>query len=447
MRFEILVHGKPSEGELISLGQIGTGIEEQIYKEFFGSNLKPSVSPCFVYEIRKWKEVLYSVYSIYNDGKDFFGCGNGYNVVSVLVEGRFTKDYDKINDLLTRLYDSLLSNNIISATGKYIVRSLTVNVNLVLMSSIAKDSLGQMHFSSLDGNETFGRPSDNAICLNPKDANSELVYSGLKEQGRVYVSSNYKSFEQLENERLQRQRESERSRNTMKMKPANNESEKSLKESSEAKSLDSLSHKIDLLLQRIASETRGDFSMGNAGTAEQDATHVKYSIKGVSIFNWITVVNCLLLLLCLFRCNTNSHGNNEGGYSPVEVTDSTKDSTIESAKESASTIQGGDSKLQKENEETKQIVAVLENNPYISIDIEGISKSKISKDKPYGLTLLIDKQVVPISLDNFKFGSELTVNQNEDGSFSITGNQIGHTKIGCYIGDYLFVERKIEVVQ
>ena len=104
---------------MLSLGQIGTGIEEQIYKEFFSSNLKPSVSPCFVYEIRKWKGVQYSIYSIYNDGKDFFGCGNGYCVVSLIADGYYTEDYDRINNLLTRLYGSLLSGNILDTSGKY----------------------------------------------------------------------------------------------------------------------------------------------------------------------------------------------------------------------------------------------------------------------------------------------------------------------------------------
>lgn len=432
---------------MLSLGQIGSGIEEQVYKEFFGSKLKPSVSPCFVYEIRKWKGVQYSIYSLYNDGKDYFGCGNGYCVVSMIVEGYYTEDYDRINNLLTRLYDSLLSGNILDASGKYRVCYLKDSIDISALEEIARGVANTIHFIQIDGNETFGRPLEKVISLNPVDAKPESVYSGLKEQGRVYVSSGFKSFEQLENERLQRQRESERSRNTMKMKPANNEREKSLKESSEAKSLDSLSHKIDLLLQRIPSETRGDFSMGNAGTAEQDATHVKYSIKSVSIFNWITVVNCLLLLLCLFRCNTNTHGNNEGGYSPVEVADSTKVSATVSPKESTNTSQDAFSKLQRENEELKQIVSVFGNDHGISIDIDGISKPEILKDKSYGLTLIINKQVVPISLDNFKFDSGLTVNQNEDGSFSITGNQTGHKKIGCYIGDYLLYEREIEVVQ
>lgn len=435
---------------MLSLGQIGTGIEEQIYKEFFSSNLKPSVSPCFVYEIRKWKGVQYSIYSIYNDGKDFFGCGNGYCVVSLIADGYYTEDYDRINNLLTRLYGSLLSGNILDASGKYKVCYLKDNIDIYALEEVARGVANTIHFIQIDGNETFGRPSDNAICLNPKDANSELVYSGLKQQGRVNVSSKYKSFEQQENERLQRQRETERSRTTMKMKPVNNEIEKSLKESSEAKSLDSLSHKIDLLLQRIPAETRGDFSVGNAGnarTAEHDATHVKYSFKGVSIFNWITVVNCLLLLLCLFRCNTNTHDNNEGGYSPVESADSTIVSATVSPKESTNTSQDAFSKLQRENEELKQIVSVIGNDHGISIDIDGISKSKMLKDKPYGLTLIINKQVVPISLDNFKFDSGLTVNQNEDGSFSITGNQTGYKKIGCYIGDYLLYEREIEVVQ
>lgn len=433
---------------MLSLGQIGSGIEEQVYKEFFGSKLKPSVSPCFVYEIRKWKGVQYSIYSLYNDGKDYFGCGNGYCVVSTIVEGYYTEDYDRINNLLTRLYGSLLSGNILDASGKYRVCYLKDSIDISALEEIARGVANTIHFIQIDGNETFGRPLEKVISLNPVDAKPESVYSGLKEQGRVYVSSEYKSIEQLEKEKKQRQLENELSRRTEIKKTGNNGNEKIVIEKSEMKILESLSHKIDLLLQRVPSEMRGDFPVGNTGVAEQDATHVKYSIKGVSIFNWITVVNCLLLfLLCLFRCNTNTHGNNEGDYSPVEVADSTKVSATVSPKESTNTSQDAFSKLQRENEELKQIVSVFGNDHGISIDIDGISKSKILKDKPYGLTLIINKQVVPISLDNFKFDSGLTVNQNEDGSFSITGNQTGHKKIGCYIGNYLLYEREIEVVQ
>lgn len=443
MRFEILIHGKPSEAEMICSGQIGAGIEEQVYKEFFGSNLKPSVSPCFVYEIRKWKGTLYSIYSIYNDGKDSFGSGNGYCVVSLIVDGYFSDDFVRINDLLKQLYSSLLYNNIIDDSGKYLVRTLKNSVDLIVLNDIVKDFIGTMRFMPIDTNETFGRPSDNAICLNLKDANPQLVYSGLKEQGRVYVSSKYKSLEQLEKERLQRQAETEIARKPIMKKTANDEGERIHVDKFDARTLESLSRKIDLLLQRVPADKAGGFPFSNSADERPDTNHVKNSFKGVSIFNWVTVVNCVLLLLCLFRCNPSSHNNTDKGYTSATLNDSTRETEDAPLR----FTQNDFSILQRENEELKHVISILENSPEISIDIDGISNGEIKLGKSYKLTLLQDNQVVPISIGTLKCDEGLTIDKNEDGNYSITGIELGSQRISCYIGDYLLINREIKVVR
>lgn len=443
MRFEILIHGKPSEAEMICSEQIGAGIEEQVYKEFFGSNLKPSVSPCFVYEIRKWKGTLYSIYSIYNDGKDSFGSGNGYCVVSLIVDGYFSDDFVRINDLLKRLYNSLLYNNLIDDSGKYLVRTLKDSVDLIVLNDIVKDFIGTMRFMPIDANEIFGRPSDKAICLNLKDANPQLVYSGLKEQGRVYVSSKYKSLEQLEKERLQRQAVAEIARKPIMKKSTNDEGERTHGDRFDAKTLESLSRKIDLLLQRVPADKAGGFPFSNSADERTDTNHVKNSFKGVSIFNWVTVVNCVLLLLCLFRCNPSSHNNIDKGYTSVTLNDSTR--VTEDVP--LGFTQDDFSILQRENEELRHVISVLENYPEISIDIDGISKGNIKLGKSYKLTLLQDNQVVPMSIGTLKSDKGLTIGKSEDGNYSITGTELGPQRISCYIGDYLLVDHEIKVVQ
>lgn len=442
MRFEILIHGKPSEAEMICSGQIGAGIEEQVYKEFFGSNLKPSVSPCFVYEIRKWKGTLYSIYSIYNDGKDSFGSGNGYCVVSLIVEGYFSGDSLRINDLLKQLYNSLLYSNIIDDSGKYLVRTLKDNVDIIPLIETVRDVIGTIRFLPINVNETFGRPSDNAICFNLKDASPQLVYSGLKEQGRVYVSSKYKSVEQLEKERMQRQLEAENAKKPIMKNTVNTDGERTQVDKFDAKALESLSHKLDLLLQRVPAEKAGEFQIRNTVAEELDTRHFKNSFKSASIFNWITVVNCVLLLLCLFRCNHSPHNDAENGYNAVMVKDSTSVTNgvpLEFTPEEFSS-------LQRKNEELEQVLSVLENYPDMSIDIEGISGGKIKLGQSYKLTLLQGDQVVPISVGTFRCDNGLTIDKDEAGNYSITGTELGPQRISCYIGDHLLKDREITVV-
>ena len=443
MRFEILIHGKPSEAEMICSGQIGAGIEEQVYKEFFGSNLKPSVSPCFVYEIRKWKGTLYSIYSIYNDGKDSFGSGNGYCVVSLIVDSYFSDDFIRINDLLKQLYGSLLYNNIIDDSGKYLVRTLKDSVDLIVLNDIVTNYIGTMRFMQIDANETFGRPSDNAICLNLKDANYQLVYSGLKEQGRIYVSSKYKSLEQLEKERMQRQAEAEIVRKPIMKKTTSNEGEITHDDKFDAKTLESLSRKIDLLLQRVPADKAGGFPFSSSAAEKPDTNHVKNSFKDVSVFNWVTVVNCVLLLLCLFRCNPSPHNNTDKGYTSATINDSTHITEDVPSEFTAEDF----SLLQQKNQELQQVISVLENYPKLSIDIDGISNGKIKLGKPYKLTLLQDKQVVPVPVGTFKCDAGLSISKSEDGNYSITGTELGPQRISCYIGDYLLVDREIRVDQ
>lgn len=443
MKFEILIHGKPSEAEMICSEQIGAGIEEQVYKEFFSSNLKPSVSPCFVYEIRKWKGTLYSIYSLYNDGKDSFGSGNGYCVVSFIVDGYFSDELLKINDLLEKLYSSLLYNNVIDDAGKYLVRTLKDNVNIVILNDIVRNYIGTIHFMPIDINETFGRPSDNAICLNLRDADFQLVYSGLKEQGRIYASSKYKSIEQLEKERIQRQVEDEIARKPIMKKTTNGEEERTRVDKFDAKTLETLSRKIDLLLQRVPADKAGGFPFSNSATGEPDTNHVKNSFKGVSIFNWVTMVNCILLLFCLFRCNP-SHRNTDNDYISTTIDDSihvTEDVPLGFTREDFSN-------LQRKNEELKQVISVLETYPEISIDIEGISKKgNIKLGKSYKLTLLQDKQLVPISVGTLKCDTGLTIGKDEEGNYSIEGTELGLKKISYYVGDYLLVDREINIVE
>lgn len=105
--------------------------------------------------------------------------------------------------------------------------------------------------------------------------------------------------------------------------------------------------------------------------------------------------------------------------------------------------------LQRENEELKHIISILEKYPKISIDIDGISsKGEIKLGNSYKLTLLQDNQVVPISIGALKCDEGLTIDKSDDdGNYSITGRKLGSQRISYYIGNYLLVDREIKVVE
>ncbi len=373
MEGQLIIHGKPTEGELLSVGMFD-GFEEKIYSDFFGSSTKPIVSPCYVFEIRRWKGVLYSVYSYYNDGKDKYGSGNGYCVVSFIIKGNHTHEYGKMMSALHRVYDTTLKGelNIIDESGKYLVPSLRDNIDLSILESICQNLISDFQWGIIPSSYNISKASDTTCCWNTVDAADSRVNDIIKQEGKIYISTKFLSI----SDRQQKQKESVQRKILSNERPEerletnvndNDSSDKMLAEridKAEAKIIRNVEY---LLSTYLPADKAGNFRDLDS---ESSATCSSNSFSITKFANWVTLVNCILLFVCLFytcRCN-NSFGSDS--YIGVHG-DSINVEMATIAKLQLDSIK-------HERDSLRNIVNVFNQNQLFKIDIDALTQ-----DKPY----------------------------------------------------------------
>ncbi len=371
MEGQLIIHGKPTEGELLSVGMFD-GFEEKIYSDFFGSSTKPIVSPCYVFEIRRWKGVLYSVYSYYNDGKDKYGSGNGYCVVSFIIKGNHTHEYGKMMSALHRVYDTTLKGelNIIDESGKYLVPSLRDNIDLSILESICQNLISDFQWGIIPSSYNISKASDTTCCWNTDDAADSRVNDIIKQEGKIYISTKFLSI----SDRQQKQKESVQRKILSNERPEerletnvndNDSSDKMLAEridKAEAKIIRNVEY---LLSTYLPADKAGNFRDLDS---KSPATRSSNSFSVTKFANWVTLVNCILLFVCLFyTCRGNNSSN---GYIDVDV-DSTN---VEMATISKLQLDS----IKHERDSLRNIVNVFNQNQWFKINVDAITQ-----DKPY----------------------------------------------------------------
>lgn len=428
MRKQFFIHGKPSEGELLSTN-LFDGLEERIYKEFFGSSTKPACSPCLVYEIRRWKDVTYSVYSYYRNGKDSFGAGNGYCVLTLIVEGYYSKKCSAIYSLLESVYKDKIQNEfkIIDGSGNYLVRSFKekgeqlYNIKDIVISHLEEDSLYSIErdYSSIKTTET-------PECVNLKDVDNNDFYDILLRDGKVFVSSSYKTVAQKreelrikEEQKLQQNRQKNDHVPTKVTQPKNN-ANKISSQKQEDDALKIVLNKLEELMSMKTANMAGGFQQDVDNSTNTIVEDIKTSVRTSSPFAWFSVVNCLLLCLCIILL----YSNNTQAVQDINVDDITETEVNHDAE-----LKLSESKIDSLN----MLVATFRTFANAKIDIKNIKKGAIARDTPCKVS------IVDVEGIDQKKGLFII----EGNSAKIEGDQLTGTEKGTV--DLVFIYNGVEV--
>lgn len=431
MRKQFFIHGKPSEGEFLSTN-LFDGLEERIYKEFFGSSTKPACSPCMVYEIRRWKDVTYSVYSYYRNGKDSFGAGNGYCVLTLIVEGYYSKKCSAIYSLLESVYKEKIQEDfkIIDGSGNYLIRSFKekgeqlYSIKDIVISHLDEDSLYSIErdYSSIKTTET-------PECVNLKDVDNNDFYDILLRDGKVFVSSSYKTVAQKreelrikEEQKLQQNRRKNDYVPTKDAQPQNNANKVSSRKQ-EDDVLKIVLNKLDELMSMKTANMAGGFQQDVDNSTNTFVENIKTSIRTSSPFAWFSVVNCLLLCLCIilhFSNNTQA------------VQDNNLDEITEMADNHDET-----KLLESKIDSLNMLVATFRVFTNARIDIKNINQGAIARNTPCKVSIVDIEGIYDQKKGLFKIEGE---------SAKIEGDQLTGTKKGTvdlvYIYDGVEVKRR-----
>lgn len=431
MRKQFFIHGKPSEGEFLSTN-LFDGLEERIYKEFFGSSTKPACSPCMVYEIRRWKDVTYSVYSYYRNGKDSFGAGNGYCVLTLIVEGYYSKKCSAIYSLLESVYKEKIQEDfkIIDGSENYLIRSFKekgeqlYSIKDIVISHLDEDSLYSIErdYSSIKTTET-------PECVNLKDVDNNDFYDILLRDGKVFVSSSYKTVAQKreelrikEEQKLQQNRRKNDYVPTKDAQPQNNANKVSSRKQ-EDDVLKIVLNKLDELMSMKTANMAGGFQQDVDNSTNTFVENIKTSIRTSSPFAWFSVVNCLLLCLCIilhFSNNTQA------------VQDNNLDEITEMADNHDET-----KLLESKIDSLNMLVATFRVFTNARIDIKNINQGAIARNTPCKVSIVDIEGIYDQKKGLFKIEGE---------SAKIEGDQLTGTKKGTvdlvYIYDGVEVKRR-----
>lgn len=428
MRKQFFIHGKPSEGELLSTN-LFDGLEERIYKEFFGSLTKPACSPCLVYEIRRWKDVTYSVYSYYRNGKDSFGAGNGYCVLSLIVEGYYSKKCSAIYSLLESVYKEKIQEElkIIDGSGNYLVRSFKEKgeqFNNIKDSVISHFDEGSLY--SIESDYSSTKTTESPECVNLKDVDNNDFYDILLRDGKVFISSSYKTVAQKKEElRIKEEQKPQQNRRkndhvpTKDTQPQNNANKVSSRKQ-EDDVLNIVLNKLDELMPMKTANMAGGFQQDVDNSTNTFVENIKTSIRTSSPFAWFSVVNCLLLCLCIilhFSNNTQT------------VQDNNVDEITEMADNHDET-----KLLESKIDSLNMLVATFRVFTNARIDIKNINQGAIARNTPCKVSIVDVEGIYDQNKGLFKIEGE---------SAKIEGDQLTGTKTGKF--DLIYIYDGVEV--
>ena len=191
------VHGKPFEGESTATDRFD-GLEEQITKKFFRSSYAFKDKSFMICEVRKWKEVFYSVYSLFKDGRDSINRPNGYSVLTLVVEGMYCIMPSHVYNLLEFVYKRGLQESlkVIDNSGRHLISSYSDKENE--FGQLAKEvyeRLDEKDFREIDFSISEGIPK--VLRVNPIDADCESSLIVLRRhEGNLLVSKDFPTVEQ-----------------------------------------------------------------------------------------------------------------------------------------------------------------------------------------------------------------------------------------------------------
>lgn len=431
MRKQFFIHGKPSEGEFLSTN-LFDGLEERIYKEFFGSSTKPACSPCMVYEIRRWKDVTYSVYSYYRNGKDSFGAGNGYCVLTLIVEGYYSKKCSAIYSLLESVYKEKIQEElkIIDGSGNYLVRSFKEkgeqlnNVKDFVVSHLDEGSL-----YSIESNYSSNKTTEAPECVNLIDVDNNDFFDILLRDGKVFLSSSYKTVAQKreelrikEEQRLQQNRHKSNHVPTKDTQTPNNTNKVSSRKQ-EDDVLKIVLNKLDELKSMKTANMAGGFQQDVDNSTNTFVENIKTSVRTSSPFAWFSLVNCLLLCLCvILHLSNNTQAVQDNNVDEItEMADNHDDTKL----------------LESKIDSLNMLVATFRVFTNARIDIENIYQGKIARNTPCQVSIVDAKGIYDQKKGLFKIEGE---------SAKIEGDQLTGTKKGTvdlvYIYDGVEVKRR-----
>ena len=443
MEGQLIIHGKPTEGELLSV-KMFDGFEEKVYSDFFSSSTKPTVSPCYVFEIRRWKGVLYSVYSYYHDGRDKYGSGNGYCVVSLIIRENLTLEYDNMMTTLHHIYETILKDklNIIDGTHKYLVSSLRDYIEPSTLEKLYADIASRFEWRIIPLSYNTSKAIDATSCANIEDATNSYVNNVLKKYGKIFISPKFPSVNEQKrvqdkaNERKALLNEKiEQSRSNVSDEDGNN-SETDMLVSRIDKAEAKIIRNVEYLLSTyIPADKAGNFPCSDS---EDSSAHGPNHFSLAKLSHWVTLVNCFMLLGFLFyTCRSNNCYNNED-YIGID-SDSTK---VELLKIAQSRIDS----LTAECEYFRNIVEIFKQNQWPKIDINNVTNDQLKLGGIGTLTLVFNSTVYPNDKLKGEFiiieGKEFaTLNKN-----IITPISVGFVTVGYVQEDAILSSRQIEII-
>ena len=196
MNKHFFVHGKPSEAESSDRRHFD-GLEEKLFDEFFSSS-KPSDAECMLFEIRRWKGILYSVYTYYRDGRDHANRPNGYCALTLIVEGHYSLRTIHVYDLLANCYEKVIQSTLqwINSSGKYQIGSFKDQTRISELGDYVYSGLNESLFEEIDESVAPKEWTKGPRQVNICDADSMAFWSIIQKDGRVLLSTSYPSVRQ-----------------------------------------------------------------------------------------------------------------------------------------------------------------------------------------------------------------------------------------------------------
>lgn len=198
MNKHLFIHGKPLEAESSDRSRFD-GLEERLFSEFFSMS-RPSDPECMLFEIRRWKGIMYSVYSYYHDGHDHGNRPNGYCVLTLIVEGFYSLSTPKVYKILSKAYSELIKGSFhwIDDSGRYQITTFSGLNKVSLIEDFVYGNLHENDFGAITEDITPEQwTKDKPASVNPCDADSEAFKAIIKRDGKVCLSEAYTPYQQL----------------------------------------------------------------------------------------------------------------------------------------------------------------------------------------------------------------------------------------------------------
>lgn len=196
MESQFFFHGNPSNGESTAKN-IFDGLEEKVRDEFFKFVSNKDASPYLLYEIRRWKNAFYSIYSYYHDGRDYENRPNGHCVLTLVVKNQYCRRTIDLYNLMVVIYKRGLQETLhyIDESGRFLIRTFYGMEQLDYLGNDFYRNIDESTFANIDND--FQTPSGNEIELfNPLDVDSQCFFDSLRKNGKAIITANVMSYKQ-----------------------------------------------------------------------------------------------------------------------------------------------------------------------------------------------------------------------------------------------------------